>query len=62
MSRLKIREIKVVNSCDIDTYIRDAFGKEHILFPHTEKAISAITETTTVRKRSLVREKSQQEK
>jgi len=60
MNRLKVHEVRVVNTRDIDICVRDAFGKTHILFPHAEKVISTIVETTC--RRSPVSDGPKQEK
>jgi len=36
---LKLKRIKVKNTKDVDIYIKDAFGKEHMLFPNEEKKL-----------------------
>jgi len=36
---LKLKKIKVKNTKDVDIVIRDAFGREHLLFPSEEKKI-----------------------
>jgi hypothetical protein len=45
MSRLKVCETNIVNRREVDIYIRDAFGKEHVLFPQEMKIITTIVET-----------------
>jgi len=62
MSRLRVHEVKIVNSRDIDIYITDAFGKTHTLFPHAEKTITTITETAYRRPLGSEVPKPQQEK
>ena len=36
---LKLKRIRVKNTRDVDIYVRDAFGKEHVLFPNDEKKL-----------------------
>jgi len=36
---LKLKKIKIKNNQDVDIVIRDAFGKEHLLFPREEKKL-----------------------
>ena len=36
---LKLVKTKVKNTKDVDIYLRDAFGKEHMLFPKEEKRL-----------------------
>lgn len=36
---LKLKRIKIKNNQDVDIVIRDAFGKEYVLFPDEEKRL-----------------------
>ena len=36
---LKLKRIKIKNTKDVDICIKDAFGKEHMLFPNEEKRL-----------------------
>ena len=38
-NNLKLKKKKVKNDTDVDLYIRDAYGEEHIVFPKQEKII-----------------------
>jgi len=60
MSRLKVCETNIVNHREVDIYVRDAFGKEHILFPQEMKTITTIVETAN--RRSPISDGSRQEK
>ncbi len=39
---LKLKRIRVKNTREVDIYVRDAFGKEHVLFPNEEKRLVVI--------------------
>lgn len=36
---LKLVPTKIKNTKDVDIYVKDAFGKEHVLFPNEEKKL-----------------------
>lgn len=36
---LRLKKIRVKNTRDVDIYMKDAFGKEHVLFPNEEKKL-----------------------
>jgi hypothetical protein len=62
MNRLKICETKIVNGREVDIYVRDAYGKTHILFPRAEKVIMTIKETVSRRSPESSKPKPLQEK
>ena len=39
---LKLKRIRVKNTREVDIYVKDAFGKEHVLFPNEEKRLVVI--------------------
>jgi len=41
-TKLKITRKEVKNTSDVDIYVRDAYGKEHIIFPKQEMVISVV--------------------
>jgi len=53
MGKNKIRLIKKVfeNNASTDLYIRDVYGKEHIIYPNEEKTISIVKENKNDRSR-----------
>ena len=38
-SKIELKKKKIKNNTDVDLYIRDAYGEEHIVFPKEEKTI-----------------------
>jgi len=43
MKDIKLSKVKIKNTSSIDMMVRDAYGKEYILFPSQEKEISIIS-------------------
>lgn len=41
---LKLVLTKIKNTKDVDIYVKDAFGKEHMLFPKEEKRLIVLKE------------------
>lgn len=41
--RLKIENVKVVNTRDVDLVVRDFYGREHVLFPMKEVELPMLT-------------------
>lgn len=39
---MKLKQVEVKNTQDVDKVIIDAFGVEHILFPNQEKTITIL--------------------
>jgi len=39
---LKLKKIKIKNNQDVDIVIRDAFGKEYLLFPKEERKLAVL--------------------
>lgn len=44
MKRLTLFLAPVENRRDVDIYVRDAFGRVHVLFPQEKKEIAVISE------------------
>ena len=41
--QLEVRNVRVVNTRDIDVVVRDCYGVEHLLFPKEDKQMSMLT-------------------
>ena len=50
---LRLKKIRVKNTQEVDIYVRDAFGKEHILWPTQEKKIILLQKGKKDANRSL---------
>ena len=49
-NKIKLKKKLIKNDTDVDLYLRDAYGDEHIVFPKQEKTIFVL-ETDEKRKR-----------
>ena len=41
-NKIKLEKKIIKNDTDVDLYIRDAYGDEHIVFPKQEKTIDVL--------------------
>ena len=42
---MRIKKVRFKNTRAVDIYIRDAYGKEHVIYPNEEKVLLMIKKT-----------------
>lgn len=45
--RIEVKNVRVVNTKDVDVVVRDCYGVEHLLFPNGEKELPVLTHRET---------------
>jgi hypothetical protein len=42
-NRIEVRPTRITNHKDVDVVVRDFYGREHVLFPMTEKELPMVS-------------------